>query len=59
VRGLLTAILLHAAWNATAGVGGSVVLPAVSFAFLVTCIIKARALSPARAQNFATVIASR
>jgi RsiW-degrading membrane proteinase PrsW (M82 family) len=59
VRGLLTAILLHAAWNATAGVGGSVVLPAISFAFLVTCIIKARALSPARAQNFATVIVSR
>jgi RsiW-degrading membrane proteinase PrsW (M82 family) len=55
----LTAILLHAAWNATAGVGGSVVLPAISFAFLVTCIIKARALSPARAQNFATVIVSR
>lgn len=59
VRGLLTAILLHAAWNATAGVGGSVVLPAISFAFLVTCIIKARALSPTRVQNFATVIASR
>jgi RsiW-degrading membrane proteinase PrsW (M82 family) len=59
LRGLLTAILLHAAWNATADAGGSVVLPAVSFAFLVTCIIKARALSPARADNFATVIASR
>jgi RsiW-degrading membrane proteinase PrsW (M82 family) len=59
VRGLLTAVLLHATWNATAGVGGSVVLPAISFAFLVTCIIKARALSPARAQNFATVIAAR
>jgi RsiW-degrading membrane proteinase PrsW (M82 family) len=58
-RGLLTAILLHALWNATAGVGGSVVLPAVAFAFLVTSIIKARALSPARAENFATVIARR
>jgi RsiW-degrading membrane proteinase PrsW (M82 family) len=42
-RGMLTAILL----------------PAVSFAFLVTCIIKARALSPTRATNFATVIAGR
>ena len=59
IRGFLTAILLHALWNATADVGGSVVLPAVAFAFLVASILKARALSPARAENFATVIERR
>lgn len=59
LRGFLTAIVLHALWNATGDVGGSVVLPAVAFAFLVTSIIKARALSPTRAENFATVIERR
>ncbi len=59
VRGLLTAMLLHALWNATSGVGGSVVLPAIAFALLVTSIIKARALSLTRGENFATVIESK
>lgn len=62
--GYLTAAALHALWNAIAtSIGGYlslVVLMAVgvaSYAFLVAAILKARKLSPNRAQNFATRMA--
>jgi RsiW-degrading membrane proteinase PrsW (M82 family) len=59
VRGFLTAALIHAAWNSTNQVGGAIVIPPLAFALLVTSIIKARALSPSRAQNFATTLGQR
>lgn len=56
--GYLTAASLHALWNATGTV--SVLLLAfvgiLSYAFLAAAILKARALSPTRSQNFATRI---
>ncbi len=54
--GYLTAAGLHALWNAT-GVFSSLSLAVVgvlSYAFLTAAILKARALSPTRGQNFAT-----
>ena len=58
--GYFSASALHALWNASGAV--SVLLLAVvgvlSYAFLVAAILKARALSPNRAQNFATRIFS-
>jgi len=54
--GYLTAAGLHALWNAT-GVFSSLLLAVVgvlSYAFLTAAILKARALSPTREQNFAT-----
>ncbi|MGH7999509.1 MAG: PrsW family glutamic-type intramembrane protease [Brasilonema sp.] len=54
--GYLTAAGLHALWNAT-GLFNSLLLVIVgvlSYAFLMAAILKARALSPTRAQNFAT-----
>jgi RsiW-degrading membrane proteinase PrsW (M82 family) len=54
--GYLTAAGLHALWNAT-GTFNLLVLAlvgVVSYAFLVAAILKARALSPNRSQNFAT-----
>ncbi len=58
--GYLSASTLHALWNASGSV--SVLLLAVvgvlSYAFLVAAILKARALSPNRDQNFATRIFS-
>lgn len=58
--GYLSASTLHALWNASGTV--SVLLLAVvgvlSYAFLVAAILKARALSPNRDQNFATRIFS-
>ena len=59
LRGFLTAALIHAAWNSTNEVGGAIVIPPLAFAVLVTSIIKARALSPTRAQNFATTLERR
>lgn len=62
--GYLTAATLHALWNAIAtsigGYLGLVVLMlvgVVSYAFLAAAILKARKLSPNRAQNFATRVA--
>jgi RsiW-degrading membrane proteinase PrsW (M82 family) len=56
--GYFSAAALHALWNASGSV--SVLLLAavgvLSYAFLVAAILKARALSPNRAQNFATRI---
>ena len=54
--GYLTAAILHALWNST-GMINLVVLAVVgviSYAFLAAAILKARALSPTRSQNFAT-----
>lgn len=54
--GYLSAAGLHALWNATgffSGLGLAVV-GVVSYAFLAAAILKARALSPTRSQNFAT-----
>ncbi|MEG5061330.1 PrsW family glutamic-type intramembrane protease [Microcoleus sp. A2-C5] len=58
--GYFSASALHALWNASGAV--SVLLLALvgvlSYAFLVAAILKARALSPNREQNFATRIFS-
>ncbi|MBE9181071.1 PrsW family intramembrane metalloprotease [Oculatella sp. LEGE 06141] len=54
--GYLTSASLHALWNAT-GILSFLVLAVVgvlSYAFLAAAILKARALSPTRSQNFAT-----
>lgn len=54
--GYVTAAVLHALWNST-GMINLVVLAVVgviSYAFLAAAILKARALSPTRSQNFAT-----
>lgn len=59
--GYLTASFLHALWNAS-GYYSSLLLALVgvtSYAFLTAAILKARALSPTRAQNFATRIYQR
>jgi RsiW-degrading membrane proteinase PrsW (M82 family) len=54
--GYLTASGLHALWNATGVLNGLllVVVGVLSYAFLMAAILKARALSPTRSQNFAT-----
>jgi RsiW-degrading membrane proteinase PrsW (M82 family) len=54
--GYLSAAALHALWN-TAGHSNNLLLVVVgvlSYAFLMAAILKARALSPTRSQNFAT-----
>ncbi len=56
IVGYLTASLLHALWN-TVGYYSILLLATVgviSYAFLAAAILKARALSPTREQNFAT-----
>ncbi len=59
--GYLTASALHAFWNATASIvktDHSLIVLAIagvlSYIFLVAAILKARAISPTRAQNFST-----
>jgi RsiW-degrading membrane proteinase PrsW (M82 family) len=54
--GYLTAAALHALWNATGAINALllVIIGVISYAFLMAAILKARALSPNRAQNFAT-----
>lgn len=54
--GYLTAAGLHALWNATGVINGLllVIVGVLSYAFLMAAILKARALSPTRSQNFAT-----
>ncbi|ARV57596.1 hypothetical protein BZZ01_02180 [Nostocales cyanobacterium HT-58-2] len=54
--GYLTASGLHALWNATGVLNGLllVIVGVLSYAFLMAAILKARALSPTRSQNFAT-----
>lgn len=57
--GYLTASALHALWNSSSTLGLAVTAFAgvLSYAFLMAAILKARQLSPNRAQNFATRIA--
>jgi len=54
--GYLTAASLHALWNATGLINFFMlaVIGITSYAFLAAAILKARALSPNRSQNFAT-----
>lgn len=54
--GYFTAAALHALWNSTGLISGLLlaVVGVLSYAFLTAAILKARALSPTRAQNFAT-----
>jgi RsiW-degrading membrane proteinase PrsW (M82 family) len=54
--GYVTAAGLHALWNAMGGVSPLLlaIVGMLSYAFLATAIVKARALSPNRAENFAT-----
>lgn len=54
--GYLTASGLHALWNASGMISFLVLafVGVLSYAFLVAAILKARALSPTRSQNFAT-----
>lgn len=59
--GYLSASFLHALWNSTgffSGLGLAVV-GVLSYAFVAAAILKARALSPTRSQNFATRFISR
>lgn len=57
--GFLTSAALHGLWNTLAHVQAPValmtLLAAVSIAFLIAAILKARRISPTRSQNFATV----
>lgn len=54
--GYVSAAGLHALWNATGFLSGLILtaVGVVSYAFLGAAILKARALSPTRSQNFAT-----
>jgi RsiW-degrading membrane proteinase PrsW (M82 family) len=54
--GYFTAAVLHALWNSTGLISGLLlaVVGVLSYAFLTAAILKARALSPTRSQNFAT-----
>jgi len=54
--GYVSAAVLHALWNATGYVSPLLlaVVGILSYAFLSAAILKARALSPTRSQNFAT-----
>jgi RsiW-degrading membrane proteinase PrsW (M82 family) len=56
VVGYLTASALHALWNTSGAISAIllVVVGVISYAFLMAAILKARALSPNRSQNFAT-----
>ncbi|MBW4649501.1 MAG: PrsW family intramembrane metalloprotease [Kastovskya adunca ATA6-11-RM4] len=54
--GYLSASALHALWNSTGFFSGVLLalVGVLSYAFLAAAILKARALSPTRSQNFAT-----
>lgn len=54
--GYLSSASLHALWNASGFFSGLIlaVVGVLSYAFLTAAILKARALSPTRSQNFAT-----
>lgn len=55
--GYLTSSTLHALWNASGGTLGPLFLAIAgitAYVFLIAAILKARELSPTRAQNFAT-----
>jgi RsiW-degrading membrane proteinase PrsW (M82 family) len=54
--GYLTAAALHALWNASGSISFLIlaIVGVLSYAFLTAAILKARALSPTRENNFAT-----
>jgi RsiW-degrading membrane proteinase PrsW (M82 family) len=54
--GYICAAVLHALWNSTGFITPILlaVVGVLSYAFLASAILKARALSPTRSQNFAT-----
>lgn len=54
--GYISASVLHALWNTTGFISPFVLalIGVLSYAFLAAAILKARALSPTRSQNFAT-----
>ncbi|NEP60229.1 MAG: PrsW family intramembrane metalloprotease [Symploca sp. SIO2G7] len=54
--GYISASALHALWNTTGYISGLLlaIVGVLSYAFLAAAILKARALSPTRSQNFAT-----
>ena len=54
--GYFTAAVLHTLWNSTVLINGLLleIVGVLSYAFLTAAILKARALSPTRSQNFAT-----
>lgn len=54
--GYFSAAVLHALWNSTGLISGLLlaVVGVLSYAFLTAAILKARAISPTRSQNFAT-----
>jgi len=56
--GYFTAAALHALWNSSEqlGVGFFVVVGSLSYILLAAAILKARQISPTRAQNFATQV---
>ena len=56
--GYLSAATIHALWNAsdTVGTGLLIVVGVLTYALLAGGILKARQLSPSRAQNFATQV---
>ena len=56
VVGYISAAALHALWNSTGSISGLLltVVGVSSYACLTAAILKARALSPTRSQNFAT-----
>ncbi|NEQ96524.1 MAG: PrsW family intramembrane metalloprotease [Cyanothece sp. SIO2G6] len=56
IIGYLSASILHALWNTTGFINPIILalIGVLSYAFLTAAILKARALSPTRAENFAT-----
>lgn len=58
--GYLSAAILHALWNAAGTINALLlmIVGGVSYTFLAAAILKARQLSPTRAQNFATRLSS-
>lgn len=59
--GYFSAAALHALWNSTGLISGLflAVVGVLSYMFLTAAILKARALSPTRSQNFATHLRER
>jgi len=56
--GYLSSSVLHALWNASGAISHviTVIAGVLAYAFLMAAIIKARQISPSRAENFATQI---
>jgi len=55
--GWVTAAAIHAAWDAFSAVSAlAIIIGVLSYVFLIAAILKARRISPTRADNFATVV---